>query len=121
MLQVPAFAQQPFKLCPDTAQGNSNFSALCTLTFDSFGDLISKIIVIILIIAVIISLVFLIIGGIKWILSGGDKAGVEAARNQVVAAIVGLIIAFLAFFIIQVVAGLFGINVSNLTLPKLTQ
>lgn len=118
--QAPAFAQSTFKLCPDEARGKSNFQSLCGLTFDNFGGLLSNIILLILIIAVIIALIFLIWGGIKWILSGGDKAGVEAARNHVVAAIVGLIIAFLAFFIIQVVAGLFGIKVTELTLPKLT-
>lgn len=69
------------------------------------------------IVGIIIAVVFLIYGGIKWILSGGDKTGVEAARNHIIAAIVGLIIIIGAFFIINIVFTLIGIN-SPLTTGK---
>lgn len=77
-----------------------------------------------LVLAVMLAVGFLIYGGIKWIMSGGDKGKVDAARGTVTAAIIGLIIAFLAFFIISVVSYLFGVkgdgtNGTNFTLPKL--
>ncbi len=61
------------------------------------------------IIGIIIAVAFLIYGGIKWILSGGDEKQVEAARNHIIAAIVGLIIVVGAFFIISVVFSILGV------------
>lgn len=115
-LATPAFAQA-VNLCPENS---NNFNLLCQLKFDNIGVLIGKLITIILIVAIIVSLFFLIYGGIKWVLSGGDKTAVEGARNHIVAAIVGLVIALLAFFIVNFVGGLFGISLTNLTIPKLT-
>ncbi|MFH1832787.1 MAG: hypothetical protein ABH816_01285 [Candidatus Levyibacteriota bacterium] len=53
--------------------------------------------------------VFLIIySGIKFITSGGDPKQVEGARHTMTYAIVGLIIIFLSFFIINLIAGITG-------------
>lgn len=54
-------------------------------------------------IGLIIALGFLIYGGIKWVLSGGDKTAVEGARNHIVAAVVGIAIIAGAFVIINLV------------------
>lgn len=115
---VPAFAQN-VNPCDQGNRSNDFFRNLCQLGFTSIGGVISNLILIILIIAVIIALFFLIYGGIKWILSGGDKAGVEAARNHIVAAIVGLVIALAAFFIINIILSIFGLSLGSLQLPKL--
>lgn len=66
------------------------------------------IIQLIFVIGIVIAIVFLIYGGIKWVLSGGDKAGVEAARNHIVAAIVGLVIIGASFLIFSLVFQLLG-------------
>lgn len=58
---------------------------------------------ILFVIGIVIAVAFLIYGGIKWILSGGDKTAVENARNHIVAAIVGLVIVIAAFFILNTV------------------
>ena len=67
----------------------------------------------------IIAVFFLIYGGVKWIISGGDKAAVEAARNHIIAAIVGLVVALLAFFILSVILKLFVIDKTTFNLPTL--
>ena len=113
-----AYAQ--INICPQAGASGTQFAPLCNLNFDDFGTLVSRLITLILIIAIVVSIFFLIYGGIKWITSGGDKTAVEGARNHIVAAIVGLVIALLAFFILNVIGGLFGINLTNLTLPNLT-
>jgi hypothetical protein len=92
---------------------------LCKLQGSSTGDVLRNIIIGVLVISAVIALFFLIYGGIKWILSGGDKAKVGEARGTIVAALVGLIITFLAYFILNIVLGLFNLSVSNLSLPKL--
>lgn len=115
-LALPAFAQTPVNPCPTQA----GFSGLCKLDSSKIGTVLSSIITIVLIAAAIIALFFLIYGGIRWITSGGDKAKVESARNTIIAAIIGLVVALLAFFIITIVLGLFGLSLANLTLPKIT-
>lgn len=72
-----------------------------------------------IIVAAVIFFFMLVIGGIRWITSGGDKAQTEAARSQITAALVGLVIVFAAWAIAQLVGSLFGFSIFNLTLPKI--
>jgi uncharacterized protein YacL len=110
-LALPAYA---IDICPE-----NEFDALCGQTATDFTGVISAIIQILFIIAVIVALFFLVWGGIKWIMSSGDKGKVESARNTIIGGIIGLIFVFLAYFILQLVAGLFGIDITNLELPEL--
>jgi hypothetical protein len=52
----------------------------------------------------------LVLGGIKWITSGGDKGQTEAARAQITAAFVGLVIVLAAWAILGVVSAFFNVN-----------
>lgn len=94
------------------------FDLLCNLTGSNFGGIIGAAITLLFVIAVVIALGFLIFGGIKWILSGGDKTAVENARDTIVAAIVGLVIVFLSYFILNIVLKFFNIDIGNLQLPN---
>ena len=120
---VPAFAADEVNLVPCT-KSDSGFGNLCPTdsngVTDQVGPVLRNAIIGILVIAAVVALLFLIWGGFKWITSGGDKAKVQAARETIIAAIVGLIVAFLAYFILTIVLGLFGISLSNLTIPSLT-
>jgi hypothetical protein len=59
-------------------------------------------------------------GGIKWITSRGDKVAVESARRHIVAAVIGLVVVVSAFFILQVVFRILGVqNPLNNELPTL--
>lgn len=51
----------------------------------------------------IIAVIMLIIGGIRYVISGGDSKKVTDAKNTVLYAIIGLVIAFLAFAIVNFV------------------
>lgn len=95
------------------------FSKLCNLNANNLGGIIGAAVTFILVIAVLIALFFLIWGGVSWITSGGDKAKVESARGRIIAAIVGLVIAFLAFFILSLALSFFGLSLSNLQLPRI--
>jgi len=61
----------------------------------------------------------LVIGGIQWIMSGGDKAKTEEARNRITAALIGLIIVFAAWLIIILVQNVFGVSLLNFTIPNI--
>lgn len=109
-------AGTPIALCPHD-EGGSNYGVLCSLTPSSALPFLFTAVIII---AIIIALIFLIWGGIKWVISGGDKGKVDAARSTIVAAIVGLIIIFLAWFIINLITQIFfGTSVTNTVIPSI--
>jgi len=113
LISVPvAFAQTNFGITPPVGSIGPN---LCLTKIPQF------IIQLIFIIGVVIAVAFLIYGGIKWILSGGDKSAVESARNHIVAAIVGLLIVAGAFFIIGIIFQLLGQPnpITNLTINNI--
>jgi len=111
-----AFPETPINPCPQG--GGVGFDVLCSLDLE--GGVIGTLITVAFILAVLIALVFLIFGGIRWIISGGDKTKVEEARGTIVAALVGLVLVFLAFFIINFILTFFNLGgVSNLTIPTL--
>jgi hypothetical protein len=116
---IPAFALDNKSLNPCDNNTNDALKAACAGQGLSLGSVLGFVITIAFIIAILVALLFLIWGGIKWITSGGDKGGVEAARSQIIAAIIGLIIVFLAFFILNLVLGLFGLDLFHLKLPTL--
>ncbi len=60
--------------------------------------------------AVLLTLFYLIYGGISFITSGGDKQKVVQARLKLTYAVVGLIVVFLSFFIINLIGGIFGVS-----------
>ncbi|MEK7525944.1 MAG: pilin [Patescibacteria group bacterium] len=83
----------------------------------TIASLISGLITFALVIAAIVFFFMLVIGGIKWILSGGDKGQTESARNQITAALVGLVIVFSAWAIAQLIKAFFGVDIFTLELP----
>lgn len=72
-----------------------------------FGDggIFTVIVNILLFIIGAICVIMLIWGGIRYTTSGGQAASVTAAKNTIMYAIIGLVIAFLAFAIVNWVLG----------------
>jgi len=56
----------------------------------------------------IISVIMLIIGGLRYIVSGGDSKKVTDAKNTIMYAIIGLIIAILSYAIVNFVISAVG-------------
>ena len=56
----------------------------------------------------VISVIMLVWGGLRYILSGGDNKKVTDAKNTILYAIIGLIIAVLAFAIVNFVMNAIG-------------
>lgn len=50
-----------------------------------------------------ISVIMLIIGGIRYVISGGDQAQVTSAKNTILYAIIGIVVAFLAYAAVRFV------------------
>lgn len=112
-LLVPkAFAQTTFDIKP---------TGIIKAGDKTIPQIVTFIVAIVSAVAILATLVYLVWGAIKWITSGGDKTKVEAARGQIVAAIIGFVIVVLSFIILNVVATLLGLgNVfSGITIPTL--
>src|SRR3989344_5862247 len=102
------------------AQGEVSLSiptpALLKIT--DLGKFISAILAAILVIATLASFIYLLLGGLSWITSGGDKAAVEGAQKRIQAAIIGLFIVFAAWALMIVIGKFLGIpNVFDLAIP----
>ena len=77
----------------------------------NLGSFISSIVALILIVSALAAFIYLVWGGLRWITSGGDKAAVDAARNQIQAALLGLFIVFAAWAFMIVLEQFFGVSV----------
>lgn len=108
---APVYAADTIKI---TSKGN-DFRALESLTA---GGIISGAITLVLILVAIVFFFILVIGGLKWVTSGGDEKKVGAARAQITNALIGLAIVFAAWAIMKLIGTVFGIDVFNLTIQS---
>ena len=69
------------------------------------GSLIRRIINLMLYAIGVISVIMLIFGGFKYVISGGQKESVTAAKNTILYAVVGLLVAIFAYAIVRFVIG----------------
>lgn len=78
--------------------------------FTTGENIIRALIGLAFIIAVLMALAFLILGAIKFITAGGDAKAWGAAKQQILFAIIGLIIVFVAFLIVNIITNFFGVK-----------
>lgn len=72
--------------------------------------LITNVINFLLMAIAVVSVIMLIIGGFKYVTSNGDSNSVTAAKNTIMYAIIGLVIAIFAYAIVAFVLKQFGIS-----------
>ncbi|MEK7550971.1 MAG: hypothetical protein AAB535_04300 [Patescibacteria group bacterium] len=106
-------------LAQEKIEFKNNVGEFSPLTNLDVPTIVSGLIRMTLVIAAIVFFFILVIGGIKWIASGGDKAATEGARNQITAALVGLVIVFAAWAILALIKTFFGVDIFSLSLPTL--
>lgn len=90
-----------------TVQGGVNAARGTDVPSTLLGDggVLSTIVNTMLFIIGFLSVIMLIFGGLRYIISGGNAAAVTAAKNTILYAIVGLIIAIFAYAIVNFVIG----------------
>lgn len=88
----------------NSAQGDDTPSNL----FDGPNAIFQTITNVLLFLIGAISVIMLIIGGIRYTISGGDSSQVTAAKNTILYSIVGIVVALLAFAIVNFVLGQFS-------------
>jgi len=79
--------------------------------------IIGAIIRLIVIVGFLAAFILLMIGGIGWILSGGDEKAVAKAKGRVTAALIGLILVLSVIAIFQLLNRFFGIDLLVIKIP----
>lgn len=77
----------------------------------TLGDIVSRILLYIFVLAGLILFGFLIFGGFELLTSAGNPDKVKAAQGKITNAIVGFIIIFLSYWIVQILEIIFGISI----------
>ncbi len=114
-LIAPVLAADEIQLKSST----TDFTKLQDLTV---SGIISGAISLVLIVVALVFFFILVIGGLKWVTSGGDEKKVGAARAQITNALIGLAIVFAAWAIMKLIGTLFGIDIlGGLSIPSFIQ
>ena len=89
-----------------SAQGKDQQGDAATLFGDGGqGGIFRTITNVLLFLIGAISVIMLIVGGIRYVVSGGDSTAVQNAKNTILYAIVGVVVAILAFAVVNFVIG----------------
>ncbi len=101
----PAFAQ--------TAQwrgvcvgGNENDVA----TIQGLECMIANIFTVIITLIGLSAFVMLVVGAVRWMLSGGNSSNLDKARNTMTYAVIGIVVALSAFIVINLISGFTGVE-----------
>ena len=62
-------------------------------------------------------LLYLVWGGIEWLMSGGDKTKLESARAKISNAVIGLAILVISYAVILFIEAVFKINILKPEFP----
>lgn len=76
--------------------------------FKDLGSIISELLKYLFPFAGLLLFAYLVIGGFSFLTSGGDPKAMEQAKGKVTNAIVGFIIIFIAFWLVQLLDFMFG-------------
>lgn len=79
-----------------------------TSLFDGSTAIVPRVINLMLFIVGVLAIFMMIYGGIRYVLSGGDNGKVKDAKNTILYAIVGLIVAILGYAIVNWVVSVVG-------------
>ena len=114
MSQAPVLAANIFDGGLHSGLQQGKTSEMPTTIFGNTG-IFTRIVSVMLFTVGILSIIMLIFGGLRYIISNGDSKKVEAAKNTILYAIIGLIVAIMSYAIVNFVVSSFttsggGIN-----------
>jgi hypothetical protein len=67
----------------------------------------------------VLSFIFLLYGGVTWIMAGSDKDAVDKSRKRVTQALIGLAVVFSAYALIFIIRVLFQVDLLQFTITNL--
>lgn len=108
-LALLGLSQRALAAC-ETVTGGASGGASCAKsagTPDQLGPSITSIVNTILIIVGVVAVIMLIIGGFRYVISQGNEKNISAAKDTILYAVVGLVVAILSYAIVNFVIGRF--------------
>ncbi len=107
-LTVSVFAATQV-LAIGTVQDGANSAKSAQQPGDLFGNsgVFAEISSVLLFIVGAIAVIMIVIGGLRYVVSGGDASQVQAAKNTILYALVGIIVAILAYAAVNFVINSF--------------
>lgn len=75
---------------------------------EGISKFLNQAIILIYIVAGVIFVFMLLMGGLQWIMSGGDKEAINKARGRIVHAIIGIVLLSLVWLILKVLGQILG-------------
>lgn len=94
----------------DSLVGNFQDPSVGVIENFDLMDLVQMFVVYAFIIAAAMAAVFIFMGGMSFILSGGDDEKIKRAVNTIRYSIIGLIVTILSFTVVTIVGRMFGLN-----------
>lgn len=82
--------------------------------YTCIGPLVSNSVAVAFIFAAIAFFIFLVMGGVEWLTSGGDKTKIEQAQKRISNAVIGLAIVAASYAVFTLALDFFGIDLSKL-------
>lgn len=98
---TPVAAQNLYAGCENANVDRDN--PICSNRGADATDTFKNVINVILTILGIVSVIMIVVGGFQYTTSGGDSNKVAAAKNTILYAVIGVVVALLAAFIVQYV------------------
>lgn len=98
-----------FQNC-DTAGGTTSGQQICGAKDDpeAFTKMMTNIINAIFFVLGMIAVIMIIVGGVKYTTSNGDPQGIKSAKDTIMYAVIGLVVAILAYTIVNFVVASLG-------------
>lgn len=75
----------------------------------TIGAIISALLPYLFVLAGLGLLVFLILGGFQLMVSGGDPKATQSAKGKITGAVIGFIIIFISYWLVQILQVVFGL------------
>ncbi|HSW99360.1 MAG TPA: pilin [Candidatus Saccharimonadales bacterium] len=87
----------------DTGNGTTCTAGDTTSGTQKIQDIVTLVVNLFSIVVGIIAVIMIVVGGFKYITSGGDSGNITSAKNTIVYAVIGLVVVALAQFIVKFV------------------
>ncbi len=82
--------------------------------YTCIGHLVSNLVAAGLIVSGVITFLYLVWGGIDYLLAGGDKGRIDSAQKRISSAIIGLAIVASSWAVYQIILVFFGVDVDKI-------
>lgn len=93
-------------VCVGSAEGQQDVA-----TIQGLECLIANVFTVIITIIGLAGFVMFVVGGVTWMISGGDSGKLQSAKGSMTYAVVGMVVALSAFIILNLIASFTGISI----------